>query len=149
MIDVSTLTIALHAKLVASTTLDNLNCERERSARINFDPARCPWVGTYPGNVSTTPRNVSIRQWNDEVELMVVAQTASFGNEGTDASDLLEALIAAVLAVVTTDNLTLGLTGVRLLSMSREYRYVVFDSDGQGDLFMPQAVIKLKFEVRS
>lgn len=149
MINVAVLTIALHDKLVASTTLDNLNCQRERSARINFDPARCPWVGTYPGTVSTTPRNVSIRQWNDEVELMVVAQTASFGNDGTDASDLLEALIAAVLAVVTTDNLTLGLTGVRLLSMSREYRYVVMDDDGQGNLFMPQAVIKLKFEVRS
>ena len=149
MIDISTLTVALYDKLVTSTALDILNCERERSTRINFDPARCPWIGVYPGNVNTLPRSVSIRQWSDEVELMVVAQTASFGNDGTDASDLLEELIAAVLAVVTTDNLTLGLAGVRLLSMSREYRYVVFDDDGQGDLFMPQAVIKLKFEVRS
>ncbi|MFA6213545.1 MAG: hypothetical protein WC714_29175 [Candidatus Obscuribacterales bacterium] len=149
MIDVSTLTTALYDKLVDSTALDNLNCARERSTRINFDPARCPWIGVYPGAVSTTPRNVSIRQWDDDVELMVVAQTASFDTEGTAASDLLEELIAVVLAVVTTDNLTLGITGVRLLSMSREYRYVVYDQDGQGDLFMPQSIIKLKFSVRS
>lgn len=149
MIDVSTLTTALYDILAADTTLDGLGCTRARSTRVNFDPTRCPWLGVYPGSVNTEPRAVSLRQWTDKAELMVVVQTSSFGDDGTVASDLLEELVAAILTAVTADNLTLGLTGVRMMSSSREYRYVVFDDDGQGDLFMPQAVIKLQFEVRS
>ena len=148
MIDVSTLTIALHDKLVASAALDNLDCERERSTRINFDPGRCPWVGTYPGTVETNPRTASGASWLEPVELQVVAQTASFGSDGAEASDALESLIKVIMDVINAD-LTLGITGVRVLKFRREYRYVVFDDDGQGDLFMPQAVIKISLEVRS
>ena len=148
MIDVSTLTIALQAKFDASTALDNLNCTRERSTRINFDPGRCPWVGTYPGTVETNPRTASGKSWLEPVELQVVAQTASFGSDGAAASDELEALIKVIIGVVDAD-LTLGVSGVRVLKFRREYRYVVWDDEGQGNLFMPQSIIHISLEVRS
>ncbi|OGC95826.1 MAG: hypothetical protein A2W25_15230 [candidate division Zixibacteria bacterium RBG_16_53_22] len=149
MIDVSTLTIALHDKLIDSTALDLLRCERERSVRINFDPARCPWVGVYPGTVETNPRTAAgSKSWTEPVELQVVAQTASFGSDGADASDALEGLLKAIMDVMNED-LTLGITGARVVKFRREYRYVQFDDDGQGDLFMPQAVITISLEVRS
>lgn len=122
----------------------------ERGTRINYDPSRAlsGWVGIYPGKVSTSPRAMGGPQWREECELQVVVQTASYSTDGTNASDLLEGLIGAVVGVVNT-RLTLGVSGCRVVGFEREYSYVLFDEDGSGDLFMPQAVIKLKVEVRS
>lgn len=151
MLDISTLTVALHGKLVASATLQALGstaANTERGTRINFDPSRCPWMGVYPGVVDTSPKLIGSRTWSDMAELMVVVQTASFSSDGTSASDLLESIIKTIEDVIVAD-LTLGIQGVRVLKLHREYRYVVFDDDGMGDLFMPQAIIRVSLEARS
>lgn len=148
MLDVSTLTTALHGKLVVAFAL--LPEVIERGTRINFDPAIAMngWIGVYPGTVETSPRAMGGRAWKDDATLQVVVQAASYSSDGTAASDALEARIKLVLDAIDAD-LTLGVTGARVTRYSREYRYVVFDDDGSGDLFMPQAVIKVVLEVRS
>jgi hypothetical protein len=91
------------------------------------------------------------RQWKSDLEAQLVIQNMSLTDDGTEASDLLETLIETALEELGGDgkDLTLGITGLRMLSFSREYRYVVFDEDGNGSLFMPQAVIRIKIETRS
>jgi len=148
MINVSTLTTALYNALVANAGLTTLGCTRTRGERINYDPGKCPWIGVYPGTIESSPRTAVAKAWDEKVELQVVAQTSSFGSEGTAASDLLESLVAAV-ADAVNDTLTLGVTGVRVVKFRREYSYVLFDDDGSGDLFMPQAIIKISLEARS
>jgi len=148
MINIKTLTTALFDLLDASSTLHVAGCTIERSTRINFDPSRTPWVGVYPGTVTTTPKAMGGRMWQNETELQIVIQEASLSDDGTSASDALEDIIDAVLTVVDGD-LTLGVANVRVLSINREYSYVVLDSDGNGELFMPQAILKIKLEVRS
>lgn len=148
MLDVSTLTVALKAKLVAAFSASTEVVER--GTRVNFDPAIAMngWIGVYPGTIDTSPRAMGGRAWKDDAVLQVVVQAASYSGDGTEASDALEARIKLVLDAIDTD-LTLGVTGVRVTRYSREYKYVVFDDDGGGDLFMPQAVIKVFLEVRS
>ena len=149
MLDVSTLTIALHGILDAAAGLSAATVER--GTRINFDPARAldGWIGVYPGQVDTVPQAMAGKQWQDNVMLQVVVQTASFRDDGQAASDLLEDLLQKVLDAINATNLTLGITGVRITGFSREYRYVVFDDDGEGDIFMPQAIIKFNLTCRS
>lgn len=146
MINVSIYTTALYNKLVAA----GLTATIERGERINFDPGRCPWIGVYPGRVDSAPKTLGggSSRWSSIVELQVVVQTCSFNNDGTAASDALETLIEAMLQAIDND-LTLGIVGCRILSNSREYRYVVFDGDEQGTIFMPQAVVKFKLDARS
>lgn len=120
----------------------------ERGARINFDPGRCPWIGVYPGRVDTRPNGACNKRWLDKAEIQIVIQTADFKNDGTTASDELERILEEVSALVN-DDLTLGVSGVRVIGFSREYRYVVFDEDGSGGLFFPQAILKLELEARS
>lgn len=148
MLDVSTLTIPLHAILTAAFAASTEVVER--GTRINFDAAIAMngWIGVYPGTVDTSPRAMGGRAWKDDAALQVVVQAASYSSDGTAASDALEARIAAVMAAIDA-NLTLGVAGVRVTRFSREYRYVVFDDNGAGDLFMPQAVVKVFLEVRS
>lgn len=149
MIDMSALTTALYTKLLNNAALISASVEVERSTRINFDPARCPWIGVYPGLAIDSPRVMSSSSaWKDEAELQVVVQTASFSNDGTAASDSLEGIIKAVQDAIVAD-LTLGVVGVRVLKFSREYRYVLFDDDGAGQVFMPQAIVKVNLEART
>lgn len=148
MIDASSLSTALYSQLSTNAAIIAASCEVERSTRVNFDPARTPWLGVYPGDIDSVPRAMGGNQWVETAELQVVVQTASYSSDGTAASDALEGVVKAVLDAVIA-NLTLGLAGVRVVSTSREYSYVMLDSDGSGDLFMPQAVIKFKLEVRS
>lgn len=148
MIDFSVQTKALTALLQAASTLSTANIER--SNRINYDPGRCPWIGVYPGNLETAPKTLSNSTvtWASAGEAQVVIQTMTYDVNGAAASDELETLIDTVLAVVSA-NLTLGVAGTRIVRVSREYRYVVFDDDGSGSLFMPQVVLKLSMEIRS
>lgn len=148
MIDFSVHTKALTALLKAAVTLNT--CTIERSNRINFDPGRCPWVGVYPGNLETAPKTLSnsTSTWANTGDIQVVIQTMTYEEDGAAASDLLETLIDTVLAVVSA-NLTLGVVGTRIVRVSREYRYVVWDSEGDGSLFMPQAILKISCEIRS
>ncbi len=148
MINVSTYTKALYTKLVALAALSAVTMER--GERINFDPGRCPWLGVYPGTVSSTPKTLGAgnNRWASQLELMIVIQTSSFEDDGQAASDSLEGYIEAALQGIDAD-LTLGVAGCRILRTSREYRYVVMDEDGNGTVFMPQAIIKLQMEARS
>lgn len=149
MIDIGTQTAALETKLNAAATLDAYTIER--SQRINFDPAKCPWIGVYPGSVNSRPKTISSggnSRWDNEAEIQVVAQTSSYDADGKTASDQLEDVIKLILDAVNAD-LTLGVTGTRVVAVNREYRYVVFDDDQSGSLFMPQCVLKIHMEVRS
>lgn len=148
MIDEGTLTRALETVLLATSSLATATIER--GTRINFDPGRCPWIGIYPGQVDTQPRTLGAgsARWMSKVVPQVVVQTASFDGDGQVASDALEELVHLVQEAVDAD-LTLGVTGARITSMSREYRYVIFDDDESGSLFMPQVIIKFTMEVRS
>lgn len=148
MINITALTTALYDRLVGYAPLAGLNCSIARSTRINFDPSITPWVGVYPGNISTRPRAMGGKSWDNSVELQIIAQASSLTLDGTAASDILEDVIEKIHAAINSD-LTLGVVGVRVTGTSREYRYVVFDSEGDGDLFMPQAIIKVVIEMRS
>lgn len=127
---------------------NNTTYKIERGTRINFDPARTPWIGIYPGHVNTRPNGACGKRWRNVAELQVVIQTASFKDDGTAASDDLERILEEVEALAN-DDLTLGVTGARVVGFTREYRYVVFDEDGSGGLFFPQAILKMELEARS
>lgn len=150
MIDLSVLTKSLETLMRASAALSMQSVTIKRGERINFDPGVCPWLGIYPGMVDTKPKSLGqgSARWNNAAELQVVIQTASFNNDGQAASDQLETLISTVLAVVDAD-LTLAVSGARVVGVHREYKYVVFDSDESGNIFMPQTILKLSIEMRS
>ena len=86
MINVSSYTTALYGKL--NTALSSYNVER--GVRINADPGVCPWVGVYPGQVSSSPKTLGggTARWAHDVELMFVVQTASFVDDGSSASEI-------------------------------------------------------------
>ena len=149
MIDEGVLTRAIETLLNDTATLDD-TVTIERSTRINFDPARCPWIGVYPGEVVTKPKTLGAgsARWNSAATPMIVVQTMSYEGDGQTASDQLETLIQTIQEVIDAD-LTLGVAGARVVGISREYKYVVMDGDESGSLFMPQCVIKLSMEVRS
>jgi hypothetical protein len=148
MIDEGIITRAIEVLVNAADALASVT--KSRGTRINFDPGKCPWLGIYPGQVDTSPKTIGAgsSRWKNNLEPQVVLQTADYGGDGQAASDQLEALVGSFLEVVDAD-LTLGVTGARVVGVSREYRYVMFDGEGSGDLFMPQVVIKLKMEMRS
>ena len=148
MINLSTYTTALYNAIVAGTYTTPATIER--GERINFDPGKTPWIGIYPGSVESSPKvlGASNNRWSNLAELQVVIQTASYTDEGQDASDDLELLTSEVLQQIDLD-LTLGVQGCRVLSVSREYQYVVFDDDAQGSIFMPQCLLKLRTDIRS
>ncbi len=149
MIDEGILTRALQTAFnAASATLIGVTVERGQ--RMNMDPGRCPWLGIYPGTVGSKPKTLGAgpARWNNTAEPQVIIQTMDFSGDGQVASDQLETLIQAVLAVIDLD-LTLGVGGARVIGVTREYRYVQFDTDESGSLFMPQVLIKLQMEVRS
>lgn len=147
MIDQSLITKGLEALIRDSLNSGLVGCTVDRSTQINFDPARCPWLGIYPGDVDSEPKTISPASWREKMDVQVVIQTSAYSSEGQAASDELESLIKVVLDVVGTD-LTLGVNGVRVIGISRQYSYVLTDENGTGDLFMPQVVIKLKLESR-
>lgn len=146
MIDISSYTTALASVLSTALPL----YEIERSERINFDPGRCPWIGVYPGPVESTPKTLGAgnSRWSNAAELQFVVQTASYSDEGQEASDQLEGIVGTALQAIDLD-LSLGVQGCRVLSVSREYQYVVFDDDAQGSIFMPQCLVKLRTDIRS
>lgn len=150
MINMSTLTIAAETLLQDAVTAGTIAATISRGQRINFDPGQCPWVGIYPGSVSTTPKTLGAgsNRWSNSATLQVVVQTASLTDDGQEASDDLETLVAGVLGVVNAD-LTLGVAAARVMQIEREYKYVIMDDDGAGSVFMPQCIIKLGLEVRS
>lgn len=146
MIDLSVITSAAKAVLDAAT----LNASIERGERINYDPGRCPWIGIYPDAVQSAPLTVGAggSRWQSTGAFQVVIQTSSFIDDGQDASDALESLAKSVCAAINAD-LSLGVAGFRITSVTRDYRYVVFDDDGNGTIFMPQVIIRFGFEYRS
>lgn len=150
MIDVSTFTKALETLLNTNTTLDAVNATIKRGEIINSDPGNCPWVGIYPGTTVSVPHTIGSgsSRWLNKLDLQVVIQTSSLDGDGQAASDELETFIKTVLSVVNGD-LTLAIAGTRVVGVSRDYRYVVFDDNESGDLFMPQVLLKISMEVRS
>lgn len=148
MIDESVLTRALETVFNNTAALSTVTIER--GTRINFEPGKCPWLGIYPGQVDTKPKTLGMgnAKWASVAVPQVVIQTVSFDGDGQTASDQLETLVQAVQVAVNSD-LTIGVAGARIVAVSREYRYVVFDSDESGNLFMPQVIIKFTMEVRS
>lgn len=136
----------------AETALAGVSATVERGERINFDPARCPWVGIYPGELETVPKTLGgagAQRWQTTGNFQIVCQTSSFQDDGQAASVALEQLAADVLDALFGGDLTLGLAGVRMVGVSREYRYVVFDEDEGGSIFFPQVVLRIRLDARS
>lgn len=145
MLDLSLVTTSLFDLLEADGDLQLLGVTVKDSGRVNYDPAICPWIGVYPGDTSASPRSMTMSSWKETGYLQVVLQAASLADEGKAASTLLESLVKKTVTVIT-NNLSLGTSGLRVLDFSRAYSYVQFDSDGSGDLFMPQVVLRVNFE---
>lgn len=148
MINVSNITSALESVIVAAG-ISGLRVTR--GERINFDPAVCPWCGIYPGSVSSNAHTLGAgsNRWLSTGDVQVVIQTSSFTDDGQEASDRLEELAMSVCAAVN-DSLSLGVSGLRIApNVERDYRYVLFDEDGAGSVFMPQVALKFNFEYRS
>lgn len=138
--------------VAVETALAGVSATVERGERINFDPARCPWVGIYPGELETAPKTLGgagAQRWQTTGNIQVVCQTSSFTDDGQAASEALESLIEEVVGAIFGGDLTLGLAGVRVVGLSREYRYVVFDEDEGGSIFFPQVVLRIRLDVRS
>lgn len=145
-VDVAALTTALKGVLVADATTGAYTIERAQ--RINADPARMPWLGVYPGPVSTAAHAIGTgsQRWRSEVQLLVVCQAVSFVDDGEAAHAALETILGAAQTAVE-GNLSLGLVRTRVLSFSRDYRYATLDDDASGNLFLPWAVLTLTVEV--
>ncbi len=146
MINISDLTTAVYNSIVAAN-ITGLTVER--GERINFDPGRCPWAGVYPDALQTEPYTIGAgsSRWISRGQIQVVLQTSSFQDDGQQASDDLESLINSVCDAISAD--LNPVAGYRILGFNREYRYVVFDDDGNGTIFMPQSIIRVGFEARS
>lgn len=150
MINMSALTTALYNVLAADAVVSTTCTAIERGERINYDPGRCPWAGVYPGNARSQPKafGAGPATWSSTGTIQLVIQTASFVDDGKAASDALETLAASACAAVNAD-LSLGVAGLRIVGAAREYKYVMFDDDGGGTVFMPQMIISFEFEMRS
>ena len=118
MINLSTITAAA-ASVISAAGLTGLTVER--GERINFDPGRCPWCGVYPDSLTTSPFSMSGQNWKGTGSIQIVLQTASFVNDGREASDALETLAAGVESALVA-NPTLGVQGVRIVGFNRDYR---------------------------
>ena len=145
MINLSTITAAAQT-VINGAAISGLTVER--GERINFDPGRCPWCGIYPDALTTSPFSMSGQNWKGTGSIQIVLQTASFVDDGQEASDALETLAAGVESALVA-NPTLGVQGVRIVGFNRDYRYIVFDDDGNGTIFMPQVIIRPQLEIRS
>lgn len=148
MINASVITRALYDAIVAAGIA---GLRVSRGERINMDPAAAPWCGIYPATASSKAHTLGggSNRWLTTGQVQVVLQTASFQEDGQEASDLLEELAMSVCASVAGD-LSLGVSGLRIApGVDREYGYILFDSDGAGSVFMPQLVLKFNFEYRS
>lgn len=151
MIDMQVLTKAVETALRANATLISAAVNIERSKVVNMDPGKCPWLGVYPGpHITSLPKSLGSgnARWNNVVEVSIIVQTSSFNQDGQTASDLLETLAQEALAVINAD-LTVAVTGARVVEVARQYLYLVDDSKESGDLYMPQVNMVLKMEVRS
>ena len=125
----------------------------ERSVRVNFDTSRMPWVGIYPGRreVEAATLGACSRRWRSTPQPKILLQEYGFGDEGQDAAEKLDKLLAHVLDAVSGEHntgLKFGLDGVRLTGLTVDYTYVQSDDDESGEIFFPQAEITLTLEDR-
>lgn len=148
MINAGVITSALYNAIVAAGIA---GLRVSRGERINMDPAATPWCGVYPATASSKAHTLGggSNRWLTTGQVQAVIQTASFQDDGQEASDLLESLALTICSAIN-GNLSLGVSGLRIApGVDREYGYILFDSDGAGSVFMPQLVLKFNFEYRS
>ena len=149
MFNSSTVTQAIESQLSGHASMSGVT--DERSVRVNVFPGKMPWCGIYPGKVTTDPRVLagpSCDRWHEVASPRILLQEQSIDEEGQEASDALDTLVANTLTAITS-NLKFGLSGVRLVGIERDYTYVQMDTDEEGGLFFPQCEITLRLEIKS
>lgn len=148
MFDVSTITKALVDVLEAKGLLNDVTFER--NTRINTDTNLMPWGGVYQKSLTYLPKILGTTfctRWKGDVVVSLVLQTFNLIDEGTEASDELEK-IAYKCEQTINENITLGVMGCRVVGITREYTYVMDDSDDSGGLFFPQCILNISIQMR-
>jgi len=135
VLNVATITAALHAQLVAAL---GSTYQVERAEYINDDPSRCPWVGVYRGGLQLDPQTLGrgSNRWRAQVDLKVVVQAESI-DDGAQAEDNLQAYEKAVLAAIDADT-TIGGTVQSVIAYSIDYDYV---RDERSSVYFQAAII--------
>ena len=104
--NVANVTRAIESCLRADVRLANVAVER--SAEVNADPARCPWVGIYRARIEYPSRTLGLGAGyrGQRMQLILLTQQSD-GSSGEACEDAIEALNVDVLSVLLTDP-TLG-----------------------------------------
>lgn len=138
--NLSTITKAIEEALKNADGLQDATIER--SAEMNQDPARCPWVSVYRMGVRYPTRSLGMGSGfrRHRVEMAVFVQESD-GSSGADCEDRLEDLIVKVVSVLLSDP-TLGGTVDTVDDF--EIRYIDFDM--QEEQYVQTAAIYLTTE---
>ena len=79
-----------------------------RSAEMNEDPGRCPWLGVYRSDCQFPSRTLGLGQGyrGQRIQIMILAQESD-GGSGAACEDRLNALVDNAVSALLTDS-TLG-----------------------------------------
>lgn len=118
----------------------------ERSAYVNMDENRTPWVGLYRGPITYDPHTLGrgSNSWRADVQVRVLIQAASL-NSAEQAEERLEQYIKEVLDVIMTDK-RLNNTVSIIKEIQVDYSYNMSESES---LYFQNAEITLTAEVRT
>lgn len=143
MIEFQKITAGLQALLRDHPDLQHFNVTR--GEYVNVDPANCPWIGVYRGDIIVEPRTLGqgARNWLNALSIDVVVQVHGEGGENTET--LLGEETAKVLDVITSD-LTLGGTVEMTKAFNVAFSYERSESE---TLDFQWAIITLTAEART
>ena len=143
MIQVNSVTAALHGLLGADPVLTSSGFHISEGEAFNDDINRTPWVGIYHGNLAIDPHTLGGAQpWQGELELYLYVQEAGHGG-GQEVTRALNAAQARVLDVLNANRTLLGsVQGIQALRLSP------FQRDLREDAWMFSNEISLKTTLR-
>ena len=115
----------------------------ERAELVNENPAICPWLGIYRGEIEYTPETLGQGSdyWTAILMLTLIVQSSNLGS-GTQAEDDLEGYVKSVITKVFEDTTIRGsIDMINALKVS--YSHVAEDEQ---TLFFQSASIEMPLE---
>lgn len=122
------MTTAIQAMLRNDARLDGVDVNR--SALLNIDPSQCPWVGIYRSSSQFETRTLGFGAGarRQSTELVIICQESDDDN-GAEAEDTHETLVATVLDVLFSDTTLQGT--VQTITLASIQYQLISDTDDQ------------------
>lgn len=103
MINLSTITKALHTQLSNSIPVANLFSSIALGEVINSDPSRAPWMGIYRGKTTYEPRTLgSMNNWEAFPSLIIIIQAVDL-RSAEECEKTLEGYVKTVMDAIIKD----------------------------------------------